>query len=176
MLEEDFPSQSYREVSHETGNKVSAVRSMPVALTYRGDLCAAAAPRRERNQRRYFRVPFPDRSPDVFPSDDCQVATRIAPEDAFLRDRRAPSRIHERKRPEGAMSSALPTGILFLFPRRSGLRSAVYTANSFQIYYLLCCIKKKQSLKQNVIKANFSNVKRFPTLRNQSGKLLGFYL
>lgn len=63
-----FPSQSYREVNHETGNKVSAVRSMPVALTYRDGgggeggggrgLYAVVPPRRERNQRRYFLRPL----------------------------------------------------------------------------------------------------------------------
>lgn len=58
-----FPSQSYREVNHETGNKVSAVRSMPVALTYRdggageGATYVAVPPRRERNQR-YFLHPL----------------------------------------------------------------------------------------------------------------------
>jgi len=55
ILEEDFSSQSYREVSHETGNKVSVVQWTPVALTYRGRDCV---PRCERNQQQYFRASF----------------------------------------------------------------------------------------------------------------------
>lgn len=152
MLEEDFPSQSYREVNHETGNKVSAVRSMPVALTYRGGgylcVCPSVPPRRERNQR-HFRTPFPDRFLERLSRRRTSGSCGAAPEDAFsLRSRNVVAYTQEKTSRRSTVASTTDRNS-FLFASLQRSSTLRYILNSFRILLSsLLYVKKKRKEKE----------------------------